>query len=676
MPTIITRGAVSARGLGFAATPPAGGSAAYIEDYFSTDLYTGNSTTGGTQTITNGLNLSGTGGLVWIKGRSAASNSVLFDTIRGAGTTAANNNALTSNANSSEDLFGSSYDFLSAFNTNGFTVTQGGVATASRGANYNAVTYVAWSFLEKAKFFDVVSYTGNGSNRTIAHNLGSVPGMIIVKTRDASYDWMVYHRSLANTEHLLLNTTAAKATLAAAWNSTTPTSSVFSVGTDLKVNENGTAYIAYLFAHDAGGFGESGNDNVVSCGTFTNSASGFASVNLGYEPQFILVKRTNSATVGEWQMLDTTRGFVYGSLVSTSDDRRIYASSTAAAESAAGVGRPLPTGFEFNGANNGVYVYMTIRRPQKVPTSGSQVLGLSARTGTGANANVTGGAGITDFAIIKNRAVAATYPVVVSRHAGINVLATSDNLAESAASTAMLQAQCWDTMDGIKVGTTSTYTNASTETFINYLFRRAPKFFDALNYEGTGANLNITHNLGVAPDLWIVKARTPDGGWIVGSSVLANTEMVSLNVNSAKATSSTYWNSTTPTSTVLTVGTSTNTNTTSTLYAAYLFATLTGVSKVGTYTGNATTNQINCGFSAGARFVMIKRLDATGDWYIWDTARGIVAGNDPYFLANSTAVEATSFDYIDAYSAGFEISSTAPAAINANNGSFLYLAIS
>ena len=107
-----------------------------------------------------------------------------------------------------------------------------------------------------------------------------------------------------------------------------------------------------------------------------------------------------------------------------------------------------------------------------------------------------------------------------------------------------------------------------------------------------------------------------------------------------------------------------------------MFATLTGVSKVGTYTGNATTNQINCGFSAGARFVMIKRLDTTGDWYIWDTARGIVAGNDPYFLANSTAVEATSFDYIDAYSAGFEISSTAPAAINANNGSFLYLAIS
>jgi hypothetical protein len=112
-----------------------------------------------------------------------------------------------------------------------------------------------------------------------------------------------------------------------------------------------------------------------------------------------------------------------------------------------------------------------------------------------------------------------------------------------------------------------------------------------------------------------------------------------------------------------------------TTYVAYLFATCAGVSKVGTYTGTGTTLQINCGFTAGARFVLIKRTDSTGDWYVWDSARGIIAGNDPYLLLNSTAAEVTNTDYVDAYSAGFELSSTAPAALNANGGTYIFLAI-
>jgi len=110
-------------------------------------------------------------------------------------------------------------------------------------------------------------------------------------------------------------------------------------------------------------------------------------------------------------------------------------------------------------------------------------------------------------------------------------------------------------------------------------------------------------------------------------------------------------------------------------YVAYLFATLAGVSKVGSYTGTATTKQVDCGFTSGARFVLIKRTDSTGNWYVWDTARGIVSGNDPYLLLNSTAAEVTSTDYIDTYSAGFEISSTAPAAINASGGTFIFFAV-
>lgn len=96
---------------------------------------------------------------------------------------------------------------------------------------------------------------------------------------------------------------------------------------------------------------------------------------------------------------------------------------------------------------------------------------------------------------------------------------------------------------------------------------------------------------------------------------------------------------------------------------------------MGIYTGTGTTLSIDCGFTSGARFVMIKRRDTSGDWYVWDTARGIVSGNDPYLLINSTAAEVTSTDYIDPLASGFQITSTAPAAINASGGSFIFLAV-
>jgi hypothetical protein len=126
---------------------------------------------------------------------------------------------------------------------------------------------------------------------------------------------------------------------------------------------------------------------------------------------------------------------------------------------------------------------------------------------------------------------------------------------------------------------------------------------------------------------------------------------------------------------VFSVGTNADVNTNNATYVAYLFASVTGVSKVGSYTGTGSTQTINCGFTAGSRFVMVKRTDSTGDWYVWDSARGIVSGNDPYLLLNSTAAEVTNTDYIDTANSGFEISSTAPAAINANGGTFVFLAI-
>jgi hypothetical protein len=172
----------------------------------------------------------------------------------------------------------------------------------------------------------------------------------------------------------------------------------------------------------------------------------------------------------------------------------------------------------------------------------------------------------------------------------------------------------------------------------------------------------------------IVKCRnSASPEWTIYNQTLGNGKYLFFNDTAAGIYN--MWNATSPTSSVFSVSSYSYVNGSGNTYVAYLFATCAGVSKVGSYTGTGTTQTINCGFTAGARFVLIKRTDSTGDWYIWDTARGIVSGNDPYLLANTSGAQTTSTDYIDPSSSGFEISSTAPAAINANGGTFIFLAI-
>ena len=169
----------------------AAGEATYVDDVFSTFLYEG---TNSSHSINNGLDLSGEGGLVWIKNRStAASNepNVLYDTERGA------TKQLISSSTGTEQTVSR----FSSFNSNGFTVT-----TNDNEVNNSALDYVSWAFRKAPGFFDVVTYTGNGtSGRTINHNLGSVPGMIIIKCLDFSgTSWAVWHRSIDQRQGFIL----------------------------------------------------------------------------------------------------------------------------------------------------------------------------------------------------------------------------------------------------------------------------------------------------------------------------------------------------------------------------------------------------------------------------------------------------------------------------------------
>jgi hypothetical protein len=218
--------------------------------------------------------------------------------------------------------------------------------------------------------------------------------------------------------------------------------------------------------------------------------------------------------------------------------------------------------------------------------------------------------------------------------------------------------------------------NNSPIPFVQYSYVRAPSFFDEVCDTGTGTAKTVTHNLGIAPELIIRKKRSASGdNWAVYAAPITASNYLVLNSTGASVGNPNRWNGTTPTASVFSVGTDGDVNDSGATYVSYLFATCPGVSKVGSYTGTGAAQTINCGFVAGSRFVLIKRTDSTGDWYVWDSARGIIPANDPYLLLNSTAAEVTGTDYVDTTAVGFDITSTAPAAINANGGTFIFLAI-
>ncbi len=627
-----------------------GGEGAYIEDVFSTYLYTGN---GSTQTITNDIDLDGEGGLVWIKNRDQTDSHILTDTERGA------TEILSSNTTAAE---ATDADTLTAFNSDGFALGD------DVKVNTSTEDYVSWTFRKAPKFFDVVTYTGTGSARTVSHNLGSVPGCIMVKRTDTTGDWQVYHRAnTANpeTDYLVLNTTAATADSNTRWNDTQPTDAVFSLGTEATVNASGGTYVAYLFAHDAGGFGDNGAENVISCGSAVFSAG--VAVNLGWEPQWLLVKNVSSTQ--DWYIIDNMRSWLANGNAywlipnGTTDD---------SGGPTTNFGFDLtPTGFVANTGSGITYIYIAIRRgPMKTPTSGTEVFQPVIYTGDGTATRTINTTITPDGAWFFHRSSASGWFWFDRLRGNSRHIPSQSTNAESSFP---VTAWGFDIQNAVYLASSLDFINGSGSNNGLYAIRRAPGFFDEVCYTGTGSATTFNHNLGVVPELIIVKNRSQADAWQVYAGDA--TDYLVLNTNAATADNVDRWNDTAPTASVFTIGTAVEVNTSTENYIAYLFASRAGVSKVGTYTGTGTTLAIDCGFSAGARFVMIKRTDSTGDWYVWDSARGIVAGDDPYQLFNSANVEVTNTDYVDTSSAGFEITSTAPDAINADGGTFIFLAI-
>ena len=633
--------------------------AVYIEDVFSTYLYTGN---GSTQTITNGIDLSTKGGLVWIKGRSVGGYfHVLTDSARGVGRNIYTNDTFAQSASSLPNG-------INAFNTNGF-----GLGTDSYGnVNTSGDTFASWTFRKQPKFFDVVTYSGTNAAQTVSHTLGSTPGCVIIKcTNTGGTSWWVRHRSVTGNAGLLNSTSAFSFNIN---DLPTVSSTSLSFSGGQSTNVSGETYVAYLFAHDAGGFGMAGTDNVISCGSYTTT--GNDNITLGYEPQFIIEKRTND--VGDWLIFDTMRGMSQTNL-------KELEANTSAVESSYAVGYVKPTATGYNStywSSGQTVIYIAIRRgPMKVPTVGTSVFSPLARTGTGTNPTVVTTNTNPDLlmSFTRTAAPAAYGTVFFDKLRGVSQILQSANTNAEATTFGTFCLQSF-LNTGFQTGADfiEGYLNYSGSTYAQYSITRAPGFFDEVCWTGTNADQTLTHNLTVVPELIIYKVRGAAGyNWEVSSNFAASNYVKTiLNLTNASSTL-TYVGggsiSAQPTATQFSVGQFYNPAST---MVAYLFATCAGVSKVGSYTGNGSSQTIACGFTAGSRFVMIKRTDSTGDWYVWDSARGIVAGNDPHLSLNTTAAEVTTDDSVDTDNSGFIVNQLSATNVNVSSASYIFLAVS
>ena len=342
--------------------------------HFQTATYAGN---GSTQSITNDGNSDLQPDWVWTKSRSDSSFHLVTDSTRGT------SKRIYSNSESAEE---SHSNMVTAFNSDGFSI---GSHSAINTNNYN---YVGWQWKANGGTtasntvgdidsvvqantdagFAIVTYTGNGSaNQTIGHGLGAVPKMVLFKNRSSGQYWYVYHVATGNDTMTYLNLSNAAQSLSSQFS--TPTTTTFNVSNENSTfsgyNTSGNTYVAYVFA-DVQGYSKFGkyvgNGNVN--GPF---------VYLGFQPAWLLLKRSDSATGGNWHIIDNKRSAsgganvnIYSITANTAD-----AESTGEAESTYGVDF-LSNGFKIRASHStrntsgGTYIYMAFAESPFVTSTG------------------------------------------------------------------------------------------------------------------------------------------------------------------------------------------------------------------------------------------------------------------------------------------------------------------
>ena len=477
--------------------------------------------------------------------------------------------------------------------------------------------------------------------------------MIIVKAYGATDNWKIYHRGVDSSAPedyaVFLDTNGTRQDSNDYWNDTAPTSTQFTVS--FSTNNNNQTWIAYLFAHNNndGIFGPNEDQDIIKCGSYTGDSSNLQ-VDVGFEPQWILIKNTSRSSTN-WGIFDTMR---FWQNPAASGDSKYINPNNSNAETGIARFYPTATGFGFtteNGTNvnysSDNYIYVAIRKGSLfTPENASDVFGISTLQGAAGELAAFRSTFRVDLALDRANRDTTGYFRSTSRLTGTKRLTPTANDSETNQTDYR-----YDYMTGFNSN------SGGDGNYFAWMWQRAPKFCDVVAYKGTGSATTFNHNLEVAPEMMWIKRRNNADSWAVYHKDLTAGHILNLNNNNASSSSTHIIPaSPQPTTTTFAVGNDGQTNNSGDYYVNYMFATLAGISKVGSITATGNTINVDCGFTNGAKFILMKRADSTTfGWVVWDSTRGIVAGNDPYLLINDTAAEVTNTDYVDPLSSGFTL---------------------
>jgi|9_EtaG_2_1085328.scaffolds.fasta_scaffold16474_2 hypothetical protein len=630
-----------------------------VDSVFAVRHYHG---TGGTHTINNGIDLSTEGGLVWTKRTSSSNSHYWYDTERGV------QKYISSNLSDVEYTSGSGG--LNQFNNNGYRIGN------DNSLNNNNSRYASYCFRKCPNFFDIVTYTGNGANnRAINHNLGAEPGMVIIKRLSGGAEnWAVYHiENSPNNDITYLDTNVGSQNTPI-FSDERPTSTQFKVDDHPASNNNGDNYIAYIFAsHDGSGgrngtFGKSGDQPIIECGKyyaspFTHSYYGSAvkgnprKITLGWEPQWIMIKNMVS---GDWYIADETRGANIPN--SGTETLLIQANTNAAEHETPGVSF-LSDGFYVWDTNlhqnYRYYIYMAVRKGPIDPVTDVTKTDVFATDtwggGDGKNTPAFYSGFPTDFAFMKPVTSGGSWEVV-SKNTQLRKTFLDQNAQMGNLSSGRL-----DFENGFYDST------ASLSSYRGWMWQRSPKIMDLTSWVGTGSGGHVVkHNLQATPEAaWTFNVDSGPTKWYFfetsdvaagkfreGSSA-TNGGLGEYNLASGQRvqaiddTSITWGNGQAP-------------NGSGGSHYAILWATYPDIVKVGkfTYSYPSSAQTVDCGFSNGARMVIIKRVTSSGNfdsWFVWDSVRGITTNADNFLRFDTTAAQTTDGNNIEPHSSGFKI---------------------
>lgn len=444
------------------------------------------------------------------------------------------------------------------------------------------------------------------------------------------------------------------------------------------VNRNGDSYIAYCFTSKTG---------FSKVGTYTGNTSNPPIVSTGFEPAFLMIKSVNLSD--SWFMVDNKR--------ETTNPRgdRLFANSGAAEASEPGAQvNFLSNGFQLTGSgagagqtnNNGTtYLYLAFAADGSTTTpSLANSFAAELYTGNGGTKTVTTGFK-TDLVWLKSRTAAYPPYMADSVRGTLKVLRSSEQDAQSTGTgVSSFGSTSFDVTGGgenqsggsyvswnWKAGGTPSINTDGTLTGVVSANQAAG--FSVVQWIGNGTvGATVGHGLNAAPELFITKnIEATNLNWATYSVTTGNSARLTLNESAAVNTGRVEWNSTTPTSSVVTFSDHPCVNSTGVNYIGYAFTSIPNYQKCGSYVGNGTLgHSIPVGFAPD--FVMLKMTTATGDWYMFDSKRKTGVYSDQ-LEANDSATEATG-TYVELTSTGFNLNTTL-SSINNNGETFIYLAI-